>query len=145
MSEQTVTAYLYKEHSNFNEFCKKIGTLSSIDAAKLTNELLSYPVDNSCCVSTINITTTTNMRKKVTKKNGARIQSSNTLIISDFYNDEMKFPCINDDKERARANLDDYNRISYCHGNLSTGKCKCNFFANTIGKYMYPQYYGKVK
>jgi len=141
MSEENVNVCFYKKRSNFNEFYKIIGKMPQVYAADLTKELLTYPVDDSDCVSpVIKITSTT-----LAYRTPDGMKFDNDLIISDFYSNEMKFPCIDDTKEKERANMDSYNRISYCYNNLSTGKCKCNFFTNTIGKYMYPQYYGKVK
>ena len=137
--EKPVSVYFYKLASSYDGFNQPLAHISEEQADKLIKMFQSEKIPADSCMSELMYFS----KNKITRENNTNVNKN--LYITDFYWGGMKFLCAEPSENIQNMDANNLHRISSCFQHLTTGKCKCPFMANTVGKVLFPQFYANQK
>lgn len=137
-NEKDVSVHFYKSPASYGFFDECLANISKEQADKLITMFESEKIPENSCIDGIEYYCTNATR-------GKKDFFNKKLYLTNFYFGGMKFPCAKTTEDKKYMDANNIHSVSSCFQHLTTGKCKCPFMANTVGKVLFPQFYDKQK
>lgn len=136
MTKKNINIIFHKDASSLEAFSKLLSKISPEQLDEIIKNFSETPISEDSCMHLFEISVNSCMGKS--KETHNNIYNKKTLTVSNFYWGGLKFLCEENKIGKDRNNL---NRINHCFNNLQSGKCKCSFMLNVIGKTALPELY----